>query len=62
MICAIIINQTNKQSNVQFSINRNFTLSRATSFDLTNKQAFGQKAFKGYIELHVISKHLSSSA
>ena len=42
--------------------NQNFILSCTTSFDLTNKQAIGQKVFKRYVKLHVISKHLSSSA
>ena len=52
MICAI---KSNKQSNVQFSVNRNFALSCVTSFNLTNKQAIGQKAFKRYVGLHVIN-------
>ena len=53
-----------KQSNVQFSVNQNLALSCTTSFDLTNKQAIGQKAFRRYIEFigsHVICKHLSGS-
>ena len=61
MICAIII-KSNKRSNVQFSVNRNFALNCATSFDLTNKRAIGQEAFKRYVELHVICKHLNGSA
>ena len=48
-------------SNIQFSINRNFALNYATSIDLTNKRAIGQKAFKRYVELHEICKHLSGS-
>ena len=42
--------------------NRNFALSCATSFDLTNKRAIGQKAFQRCIELHLIRKHESGSA
>ena len=59
MNCAIII-KSNKQSNVQFSINQNFALSCATLFDLTNKRAIGHKAFQRCVELHVIQKHESA--
>ena len=61
MVCAVIV-KSNQRSNVQLSVNRNFVLSCVTSFDLTNKRAIGQKAFKRCVELHVLRKRLSSSA
>ena len=61
MNCAAIIIKSNKRSNVQFSVNRNFALSCATSFDLTNKQAISQKTLRRYVELHVLRNHLSDS-
>ena len=42
--------------------NRNFALSCATSFDLTNKRAIGQEAFQRCVELHLIRKRESTSA